>query len=151
MGNRSAAPPVYSSVSMRSSKPSAVNGGKVPGTVDEFLAYCEAAGAGGYVGWWPRNDKLTNWGEIDATLGLPQGTSIQYPNVGGSMSGVVLSGQLGTDSEHWTISATSEASQNVVRQLSQLHKNGGLDPSIGIKGDFDDAYSDFGTHSTPRR
>ena len=40
----------------------AVNGGKVPGTVDEFLAYCEAAGAGGYVGWWPRNDKLTNWG-----------------------------------------------------------------------------------------
>lgn len=123
----------------------AVNGGKVPGTVDEFLAYCEAAGAGGYVGWWPRNDKLTNWGEIDATLGLPQGTSIQYPNVGGSMSGVVLSGQLGTDSEHWTISATSEASQNVVRQLSQLHKNGGLDPSIGIKGDFDDAYSDFGT------
>lgn len=123
----------------------AVNGGKVPGTVDEFLAYCEAAGAGGYVGWWPRNDKLTNWGEIDATLGLPQGTSIQYPNVGGSMPGVVLSGQLGTDSEHWTISATSEASRNVVRQLSQLHKNGGLDPSIGIKGDFDDAYSDFGT------
>lgn len=122
-----------------------VNGGNVPKTVDEFLTYCEAAGAAGYVGWWPRNDKLTNWGEIDATLALPQGTSIQYPSVGGNMSGVVLSGQLGTDSEHWTVSATSEASQAVVRQLSQLHKNGGLDPSIGIKGDFDDAYSDFGT------
>lgn len=122
-----------------------VNGGNVPKTVDEFLAYCEAAGAAGYVGWWPRNDKLTNWGEIDATLGLPQGTSIQYPNVGGSMTGVVLSGQLGTDSEKWSVSATSEASQNVIRQLAQLHKNGGLDPSIGIKGDFDDAYSDFGT------
>ena len=123
----------------------AVNGGNVPKTVDEFLAYCEAAGAAGYVGWWPRNDKLTNWGEIDATLGLPQGTSIQYPNVGGSMTGVVLSGQLGTDSEKWSVSAASEASRNVVRQLAQLHKNGGLDPSIGIKGDFDDAYSDFGT------
>ena len=122
-----------------------VNGGNVPKTVDEFLAYCEAAGAAGYVGWWPRNDKLTNWGEIDATLGLPQGTSIQYPNVGGSMTGVVLSGQLGTDSEKWSVSAASEASRNVVRQLAQLHKNGGLDPSIGIKGDFDDAYSDFGT------
>lgn len=122
-----------------------VNGGNVPKTVDEFLAYCEAAGAAGYVGWWPRNDKLTNWGEIDATLGLPQGTSIQYPNVGGSMTGVVLSGQLGTNSEKWSVSAASEASRSVVRQLAQLHKNGGLDPSIGIKGDFDDAYSDFGT------
>lgn len=95
-----------------------VNGGNVPKTVDEFLAYCEAAGAAGYVGWWPRNDKLTNWGEIDATLGLPQGTSIQYPNVGGSMTGVVLSGQLGTDSEKWSVSAASEASRNVVRQLA---------------------------------
>lgn len=123
----------------------AVNGGNVPKTVDEFLAYCEAASAAGYVGWWPRNDKLTNWGEIDATLGLPQGTSIQYPNVGGSMTGVVLSGQLGTNSEKWSVSAASEASRSVVRQLAQLHKNGGLDPSIGIKGDFDDAYSDFGT------
>ena len=122
-----------------------VNGGNVPKTVDEFLAYCEAAGAAGYVGWWPRNDKLTNWGEIDSTLGAPQGTSIQYPNVGGSMSGVVLSGQLGTDSEHWTVSATSEASQNVIRQLAAMYKNGGLDAGIGIKGDFDDAYSDFGT------
>ena len=121
-----------------------VNGGNVPKTVDEFLAYCAAAGAAGYVGWWPRNDKLTNWGEIDATLGLPQGTSIQHPTVGGSMSGVVLSGQLGTDSEHWTISAPSEASQAVVRQLAGLYQNGGLDAGIGIKGDFDDAYSDFG-------
>ena len=122
-----------------------VNGGNVPKTVDEFLAYCEAAGAAGYVGWWPRNDKLTNWGEIDSTLAAPQGTSIQYPNVGGSMSGVVLSGQLGTDSEYWTVSAASEASQNVIRQLAQMYKNGGLDAGIGIKGDFDDAYSDFGT------
>lgn len=122
-----------------------VNGGAVPQTVDEFLAYCEAAGSAGYVGWWPRNDKLTTWDEIDYTLAVPQGTSIQEPTVGANMKGVVLSGELGTDSEYWTVSATSEASQAVVRQLRELYLNGGLSSSIGISGDFDDAYADFGT------
>lgn len=122
-----------------------VNGGAVPQTVDEFLAYCEAAGSAGYVGWWPRNDKLTTWDEIDYTLAVPQGTSIQEPTVGENMKGVVLSGELGTDSEYWTVSATSEASQAVVRQLRELYLNGGLSSSIGISGDFDAAYADFGT------
>ena len=122
-----------------------VNGGAVPQTVDEFLAYCEAAGSAGYVGWWPRNDKLTTWDETDYTLAVPQGTSIQEPTVGANMKGVVLSGELGTDSEYWTVSATSEASQAVVRQLRELYLNGGLSSSIGISGDFDDAYADFGT------
>ena len=122
-----------------------VNGGAVPQTVDEFLAYCEAAGSAGYVGWWPRNDKLTTWDEIDYTLAVPQGTSIQEPTVGANMKGVVLSGELGTDSEYWTVSATSEASQAVVRQLRELYLNGGLSSSIGISGDFDDAYADLGT------
>lgn len=122
-----------------------VNGGKVPATVEEFLTYCKSAGAAGKVGWWPRNNKLTNWGEIDSTLALPQGTSIQVPSVGGSMSGVTLSGTLGTDSEKWSVSATSDASKEVVRQLAELYQNGGLDTGIGTKGDFDDAYSDFGT------
>ncbi len=122
-----------------------VNGGAVPQTVDEFLAYCEAAGSAGYVGWWPRNDKLTTWDEIDYTLAVPQGTSIQEPTVGANMKGVVLSGELGTDSEYWTVSATSEASQAAVRQLRELYLNGGLSSSIGISGDFDDAYADFGT------
>ena len=122
-----------------------VNGGAVPQTVDEFLAYCEAAGSAGYVGWWPRNDKLTTWDEIDYTLAVPQGTSIQEPTVGANMKGVVISGELGTDSEYWTVSATSEASQAVVRQLRELYLNGGLSSSIGISGDFDDAYADFGT------
>lgn len=119
-----------------------VFGGKVPATVEEFMDYCEAAGAAGYVGWWPRNDKLTNWGEIDATLALPQGTSINVPRNAGN--GTILSGEAGTDSEYWTISATSEASKNVVKQLAQLYKNGGLDANLGVKGDFDDAYADFG-------
>ena len=122
-----------------------VNGGAVPQTVDEFLAYCEAAGSAGYVGWWPRNDKLTTWDEIDYTLAVPQGTSIQEPTVGANMKGVVLSGELGTDSEYWTVSATSEASQAVVRQLPELYLNGGLCSSIGIRGGFDDGHADFGT------
>jgi hypothetical protein len=119
-----------------------VNGGKVPATVDEFMTYCEAAGKAGYVGWWPRNDKLTNWAEIDAELALPQGTSIQAPSAAGT--GTVLSGELGTDSEKWTITATSDASKAVVKQLAELYKTGGLDANIGVKGDFDDAYADFG-------
>lgn len=119
-----------------------VNEGKVPATVEEFLAYCAAAGAAGYVGWWPRNDKLTNWGEINAELALPQGTDINVP--AGAGNGTVLSGELGTDSEYWTVSATSEASKVVVAQLAELYKNGGFDSNIGIKGDFDDAYADFG-------
>ncbi len=119
-----------------------VNGGAVPATVEEFISYCEAAGAAGYVGWWPRNDKLTNWGEISATLALPQGTSIESPK--GAGNGTVLSGELGTDSEHWSVSATSDASKEVVQQLAALYKAGGLDANIGVKGDFDDAYADFG-------
>ena len=96
-----------------------VNEGKVPATVDEFLTYCEAAGSAGYVGWWPRNDKLTNWNEIDATLALPQGTSITVPR--GAGTGTILSGEAGTDSEYWTVSAVSEQSKAVVKQLAELY------------------------------
>ena len=119
-----------------------VNGGAVPATVEEFIAYCDAAGAAGYVGWWPRNNKLTNWAEINAQLALPQGTSILSPDAPGS--GTILSGELGTDSEYWTVSSVSDASKAVVKQLAALYKNGGLDANIGVKGDFDDAYADFG-------
>ena len=111
-----------------------VNEGKVPATVDEFLTYCEAAGSAGYVGWWPRNDKLTNWNEIDATLALPQGTSITVPK--GAGTGTILAGEAGTDSEYWTVSAVSEQSKAVVKQLAELYKNGGLDAHNRGKGGF---------------
>lgn len=120
-----------------------VNGGKVPATVDDFLTYCKAAGSAGFVGWWPRNDKLTNWNEIDKTVAAPQGTTILAPS-GDAWAGFILSGTLGTDSEKWTLATTSDASKEVVRQLAELYKSGGLDANIGVKGDFDDAYSDFG-------
>ncbi len=124
-----------------------VNGGKVPSTVEDFLTYAGAAGQAGYIGWWPRNDKLTNWNEIDKTIAAPQGTSIMAPN-GEAWTGFVLSGTLGEDSECWTLATTSDQSKEVVKQLAQLYKDGGLDSNIGVKGDFDDAYSDFGAGKT---
>ena len=120
-----------------------VNSGKVPATVEEFLAFTEACGQNGYVGWWPRNDKLTNWAEINQTVAAPQGTSILAPT-GDAWPGFVVSGTIGTD-EHWTLATTSDASKEVVKQLAQMYAAGGLDSGIGVKGDFDDAYSDFGT------
>lgn len=120
-----------------------VNGGKVPQTVEEFEAFTAACAEAGYVGWWPRNDKLTNWNEINATLAAPQGTSIMAPK-GTAWTGFVPSGTIGTDSEYWTLATTSDASKEVVKQLADMYKAGGLDSGIGVKGDFDDAYSDFG-------
>ena len=120
-----------------------VNGGKVPATVDEFIEFTKAAGAAGYVGWWPRNDKLTNWQQIDKTLASPQGTTIMPPK-GDAWSGFVPSGEIGTDSEYWTLATTSEEAKAVVKQLAEMYQAGGLDSGIGVKGDFDDAYSDFG-------
>lgn len=68
--------------------------------MEEFIDFTKACGAAGYVGWWPRNDKLTNWQQIDKTLAAPQGTSI-LPPTGDVWSGFVPSGEIGTDSEHW--------------------------------------------------
>ena len=121
----------------------AVNEGKVPQTVEEFIAFTKAAGANGYVGWWPRNDKLTNWSQIDQTLAAPQGTRICPPK-GDAWIGFVPSGEIGTESEYWTLATVSEESKAVVKQLAEMDAAGGLDSGIGIKGDFDDAYADFG-------
>lgn len=119
-----------------------INGGKTPATVEEFIDFVNACGAAGYVGWWPRNNKLTNWGVIDAMMARPQGTTILAPS-GDAWAGFVSNGKIGTDEEYWTLATTSEASKEVVKQLAEMYKNGGLDSGLGVKGDFDDAYSDF--------
>lgn len=120
-----------------------VNGGKVPATVEEFIEYSKNAGANGYVGWWPRNDKLTNWAQIDKTMAGAQGTTILAPS-GDAWTGFVATGKIGTDSEYWKLATVSEESKEVVKQLAEMYQAGGLDSGIGVKGDFDDAYSDFG-------
>lgn len=119
-----------------------VNGGKVPTTVDEFIAFGEACAEAGYVAWWPRNNKLTNWGVIDSMMARPQGTTIMAPS-GDAWTGFVSNGKIGTDEEYWTLATTSDASKEVVKQLAAMYKAGALDSGIGVKGDFDDAYSDF--------
>ena len=118
-----------------------VNEGKVPQTVEEFIAFTSAAAEAGYVGWWPRNDKLTNWNEIDKTIAAPQGTTILAPN-GELWNGFTVSGTLGTD-EVWTLATTSDEAKEVVKQLAEMYAAGGIDNGIGVKGDFDDAYADF--------
>lgn len=138
------ADPIFSGVPVyNQSIVNKVNEGKIPATVEEFLTFTKNAGANGYVGWWPRNDKLTNWIQIDQTLATPQGTHI-VPPVGDILTGFVPSGELGTDSEHWTLATVSEETKQVVKQLAEMYAAGGLDSGIGVKGDFDDAYADFG-------
>ena len=119
-----------------------VNGGKTPATVEEFINFVNACGEAGYVGWWPRNNKLTNWGNIDAMLARPQGTTIVAPS-GDAWAGFVSNGKIGTDEEYWTLGTTSEASKEVIKQLAAMYQSGGLDSGLGVKGDFDDAYADF--------
>ena len=119
-----------------------INGGKVPTTVEEFITFVKDCGEAGYVGWWPRNNKLTNWGVIDAMMARPQGTSLLAPN-GDAWAGFISNGKIGTDEEYWTLATTSEASKEVVKQLADMYQSGGLDSGLGVKGDFDDAYSDF--------
>lgn len=115
-----------------------VNGGKVPQTVDEFVTFTQAAAKAGIAGWWPRNDKLTNWSEIDSTMALPQGTSIAPPSSG------TFNGFIKTGDDQWTLTTTSDKSKAVVEQLAAMYKTNALDDGVGVKGDFDDAYADFG-------
>ena len=56
-----------------------VNDGVVPSTVSEFVAFTEKAADAGYSGWWPFNNKLTNWAEIDRTIANPLGTTLRTP------------------------------------------------------------------------
>lgn len=119
-----------------------VNGGKVPATLDEFTAFMKACAEKGYVGYWPRNSKLTDWTYFNYTFGVPMGTSIMAP-AGDVWTGFVQTGELGTDSEKWELATVSEKSKEVVKLLADLYAAGALDKNLGIKGDFDDAYSDF--------
>jgi hypothetical protein len=114
------------------------NGGKVPSTVDEFIAFTTKAGKDGVAGWWPRNDKLTTWGEIDKTIAQPQGTSISAP------TDQAWTGFARTGDDTWKLMTTSDKSKAVVKQLAQMYSDNALSKGVGTKGDFDDAYASFG-------
>lgn len=114
------------------------NGGAVPETLDEFIEFTNATAADGIAGWWPRNDKLTNWTEINATVALPQGTSIAPP------ADQPWTGFNQVSEDQWELVTTSEESKEVVKQLAQMYKANALDDGVGVQGDFDDAYAAFG-------
>ncbi|MEG1752283.1 MAG: extracellular solute-binding protein [Christensenella sp.] len=116
-----------------------VNGGKVPTTVDEFVEFTNKAAKTGVTGWWPRNNKLTSWGEIDKTLAAPQGTTINSPQAE-AWTGFVPTAP-GADT--WKLMTTSDESKAVVMQLRDMYKTKALDNGVGVKDDFTDAKSNF--------
>lgn len=128
--------PVYNTAMLQK-----YNGGKTPKTVDEFTTFTQACGANKVAGWWPRNDKLTNWTEIDQTIAAPQGTTIMAPS-GDAWTGFLPTS---TGSDTWKLMTTSDASKAVVKQLAKMYAADALDKDVGVKGDFDDAYANFGT------
>lgn len=120
----------------------AVNGGKVPATVDEFVNFTKEAAKAGYSGWWPYNVKLTNWGEMDSTIASPMGTTILAP-FEKAWQGFIPEGEIGTDSERWVLATTSEKSKEAVKVLADMYANNGLHQGVGVLSDDDDGYSQF--------
>lgn len=112
--------------------------GKAPTTVDEFVEFVNAVGKSGKAGWWPRNDKLTNWAEIDKTIASPQGTSISPPSTD------LLTGFIPQSGKKWKLMTTSPQSKDVVKQLASMYAVNGLSRGVGTEDDFTDAYADFG-------
>ena len=123
-----------------------VNDGKVPATVDEFVAFTQKAVEAGYSGWWPYNAKLTNWAEIDGTIARPQGTSLRTPATYDWMwTGFVPDDEskIGTDEEHWTLMTVSDESKEVMKILAEMYANDGIHNGVGTLVDEDDGYAAF--------
>ena len=123
-----------------------VNEGKVPATVDEFVAFTQKAVEAGYSGWWPYNAKLTNWAEIDGTIAKPLGTSLRPPATYDWMwTGFVPDDEskIGTDEEHWTLMTVSDESKEVMKILAEMYANDGIHNGVGTLVDEDDGYAAF--------
>ena len=123
-----------------------VNDGKVPATVSEFVEFTEKAVAAGYSGWWPFNNKLTNWAEIDRTLAGPLGTTLRTPATWDWIwTGFMPDdpSKIGTDEEHWSLMTVSDESKEVVRLLAQMYANNGIHNGVGTLIDEDDGYAAF--------
>ena len=123
-----------------------VNDGKVPATVDEFVAFTQKAVEAGYSGWWPYNAKLTNWAEIDGSIARPQGTSLRTPATYDWMwTGFVPDDEskIGTEEEHWTLMTVSDESKEVMKTLAEMYANDGIHNGVGTLVDEDDGYAAF--------
>ena len=123
-----------------------VNDGVVPSTVSEFVEFTEKAVDAGYSGWWPFNNKLTNWAEIDRTIANPLGTTLRTPATWDWIWTGFLPddpAKIGTDEEHWTLMTVSDKSKEVVRLLAEMYANDGIHNGVGTLVDEDDGYAAF--------
>lgn len=119
-----------------------LNEGKVPATVDEFIAFTKKAAQNGMSGWYPYNVKLTNWGEINATIASPMGANI-LPPTDKAWAGFIPEGTIGTDSEKWVLGTVSDKSKEAVKVLADMYKDSALHNGIGVMSDDDDGYAQF--------
>ena len=123
-----------------------VNDGKVPATVEEFVQFTQNAVDAGYSGWWPYNNKLTNWAEIDSTIARPNGTSLRTPATYDWLwTGFVPDDEaaIGTDAEHWTLMTVSDESKEAVRVLAEMYADNQIHNGVGTLVDEDDGYAAF--------
>ncbi|WP_270849511.1 extracellular solute-binding protein [Ruthenibacterium lactatiformans] len=127
-----------------------VNDGVVPSTVSEFVAFTEKAADAGYSGWWPFNNKLTNWAEIDRTIANPLGTTLRTPATWDWIWTGFLPddpAKIGTDEEHWTLMTVSDKSKEVVRLLAEMYAKNGIHNGVGTLVDEDDGYAAFNNNT----
>ena len=127
-----------------------VNDGVVPSTVSEFVAFTEKAADAGYSGWWPFNNKLTNWAEIDRTIANPLGTTLRTPATWDWIWTGFLPddpAKIGTDEEHWTLMTVSDKSKEVVMLLAEMYAKNGIHNGVGTLVDEDDGYAAFNNNT----
>ena len=127
-----------------------VNDGVVPSTVSEFVAFTEKAADAGYSGWWPFNNKLTNWAEIDRTIANPLGTTLRTPATWDWIWTGFLPddpAKIGTDEEHWTLMTVSDKSKEVVRLLAEMYAKNGIHNGVGTLVDEDDGCAAFNNNT----
>ena len=127
-----------------------VNDGVVPSTVSEFVAFTEKDADAGYSGWWPFNNKLTNWAEIDRTIANPLGTTLRTPATWDWIWTGFLPddpAKIGTDEEHWTLMTVSDKSKEVVRLLAEMYAKNGIHNGVGTLVDEDDGYAAFNNNT----
>ena len=127
-----------------------VNDGVVPSTVSEFVAFTEKAADAGYSGWWPFNNKLTNWAEIDRTIANPLGTTLRTPATWDWIWTGFLPddpAKIGTDEGHWTLMTVSDKSKEVVRLLAEMYAKNGIHNGVGTLVDEDDGYAAFNNNT----
>lgn len=110
---------------------------KAPETTEDFVKYTKAVAASGKSGWWPRNDKLTRFTELDRTMFAPYDTTVEAP------AGDILSGFRPAGDGTWKLMTVSDKTKEVLKIVADMYKSGALDKGIGIKDDFGAAIDEF--------